>query len=106
MQYRDNEHQTWPFGHVTHCLHVLREDATCNADDTPRYTGHLHAQENHTMLFSGVGQTRMCRDWSQLRQFAVEHSACYRRPSDHYLPLLDRYKDCPDGSKPWEQMEG
>lgn len=126
-QFRDGTKQSWPFGHVTHCLHVLREDTTCNADDTPRYTGHLHAQENSTKFFSGIGQTRQCtfysirvrafrasqaltcffpsgRDWNQLREFAIENSACYRRPLDHYVPLIDRYKNCPDGSKPWEKQ--
>ncbi|KAI9743766.1 MAG: hypothetical protein M1818_002499 [Claussenomyces sp. TS43310] len=102
MAYRDNEDQMWPFAHITHCLHVLREDAICYADDTPRYTGHLHDQAKNTVFSSGTGQIRMCRDWSKLRQFGLENSACYRRPLDHYIPLLDRYKSCPDGSKPWE----
>ncbi|KAF7188224.1 Phenylalanine aminomutase (L-beta-phenylalanine forming) [Pseudocercospora fuligena] len=105
MQFRDGKEQSWPFPHVTHCLHVLREDTTCNADDTPRYTGHLHAQENSTTFFSGIGQTRQCRDWNQLRDFAIENSACYRRPLDHFVPLLDRYKNCPDGSTPWDGHE-
>lgn len=105
MNYHDNKNQTWGFEHVTHCLHVLREDATCNADDTPRYAGSLHAQVGHTVTSSGTGQIRMCRDWSKLRQFALEHSACYRRPLDYAIPLLDRYKFCPDGSTPWETHE-
>lgn len=102
MEFRDTKHQTWPFKHVTHCLHVLREDVICAADDTPRYTGHLHALTNSTEFSSGVGQVRMCRDWGKLRQFSLEHSACYRRPLDHFIPLEDRYKNCPDDSKPWE----
>ena len=102
MEYRDRMNQTWPSTHVTHCLHVLREDTTCNADDTPRYTGRLHDEANHTRVSSGTGQIRMCRDWSKLQQFALEHSACYKRPLDHPTSLLDRYKSCPDGSKPWE----
>ncbi|KID94013.1 hypothetical protein MAJ_10007, partial [Metarhizium majus ARSEF 297] len=102
MQYHDNKTQTWPYGHVTHCLHVLREDVMCAADDTPRYTGRLHAQENETVVESGIGQVRMCRDWNKLRQLAIDNSACYYRPGHHYIPLLDRYKRCPDGSKPWE----
>lgn len=105
MEHRDNLNQTWPFSHVTHCLHVLREDATCTADDTPRYTGRLHDESKHAEPSSGTGQIRMCRDWNKLRQFALDNSACYRRPIDHYIPLLDRYKNCPDGSKPWEELE-
>lgn len=105
MQYHNGENQSWPFGHVTHCLHTLREDTTCNADDTPRYTGRLHAQKNWTIPSSGTGQIRKCRDWKQLLGYAREHSACYRRPLDYYVPLIDRYKNCPDGSKPWEGLE-
>ncbi|KFG85751.1 hypothetical protein MANI_114555 [Metarhizium anisopliae] len=105
MQYHDNKTQTWPYEHVTHCLHVLREDVICAADDTPRYTGRLHAQENETVVESGIGQVRMCRDWNKLRQHAIDNSACYYRPGDHYMPLLDRYKRCPDGSEPWEKEE-
>jgi len=106
MEYRDNKNQTWETAHVTHCLHVMREDTTCNADDTPRYSGALHAQAGHKAIFSGTGQTRMCRDWSQLRQWEIENSACYRRPEhNEHMPLLDRYKFCPDDRKPWETQE-
>ncbi|KAG5987437.1 hypothetical protein E4U54_004997 [Claviceps lovelessii] len=101
-QFRDNDQQAWPFEHLTHCLLVLREDTICTADDTARYTGHLHALENKTeSVPSGVGAIRMCRDWSALRRFALEHSACYYRPLDHWIPIVDRYKRCPDGSTPW-----
>jgi Mycotoxin biosynthesis protein UstYa len=105
MEYRANANQTWQTGHVTHCLHVLREDIICNADDLPRYTGRINAEAGNHIVSSGTGQIRMCRDWSQLREFALHNSACYRRPSDHIIPLLDRYKFCPDGSKPWEKMD-
>jgi hypothetical protein len=105
MEFRDNKPITWFFEHVTHCLHVLREDVTCNADDLPRYTGRLHDEAGHSAISSGTGQMRKCRDWTKLRQFAIENSACYRRPLDHSIPLIDRYKFCPDGSKPWEMQE-
>ncbi|KAG6119941.1 hypothetical protein E4U13_007108 [Claviceps humidiphila] len=105
-QFRNNDPQSWPFEHLTHCLLVLREDTICTAEDTARYTGHLHAQENKTDgVPSGVGAIRMCRDWDALRRFAREHSACYYRPLDHWIPLADRYKRCPDGSKPWAGHE-
>ncbi|KXS93480.1 hypothetical protein AC579_9201 [Pseudocercospora musae] len=105
MQVRDGKEQSWPFPHVTHRLHGLREDETCNADDTPRYTGQLHAQGNSTKFSSGISQKRQCRGSNQLCGFAVENSAFYRRPFDHFVPLLDRYKNCPDGSTPWEGHE-
>lgn len=100
MEFRDKKEQTWPLPHVTHCLHVLREDVLCYADDLPRYTGALHDEAGHIITSSGTGQVRMCRDWKQLREWAVRRSACYHRPPDHYIPLLDRYKSCPDGSTP------
>ncbi|KAJ3497843.1 hypothetical protein NLG97_g1586 [Lecanicillium saksenae] len=106
MEYHDGKNQTWPHPHLTHCLHTLREDIMCAADDTPRYAGRLHGQENETIVTSGLGQNRMCRDWSKLYQYAVENSACYYRPTDRWIPLLDRYKKCPDGSKPWENKTG
>ena len=105
MEYRDSKLQTWFFSHVTHCLHVLREDATCNADDLPRYTGRLNNEAGNSAVSSGTGEIHMCRDWNKLREFAVKNSACYRRPSDHNVPLIDRYKNCPDGSKPWELQQ-
>ncbi|KAG6268286.1 hypothetical protein E4U49_007394 [Claviceps purpurea] len=105
-QFRNNDPQSWPFEHLTHCLLVLREDTICTAEDTARYTGHLHAQENKTDgVPSGVGAIRACRDWDALRRFAREHSACYYRPLDHWIPLADRYKRCPDGSEPWAGHE-
>ena len=53
-----------------HCFDTLRQYIMCMADDTLLYsTGHRD---------SGVNQTRMCRDWDALRQWATEHTACYR----------------------------
>ncbi|CRG86467.1 hypothetical protein PISL3812_03473 [Talaromyces islandicus] len=105
MEYRDDKPHTWDISHVTHCLHVLHEDILCYADDLPRYTGALHAEAGHHVTSSGTGEIRICRDWDQLRRWAIENSACYKRPSDHYIPLLDRYKFCPDGSEPWKHNQ-
>lgn len=105
MEYRDKKTLSWLFSHVTHCLHVLREDVTCNVDDLPRYTGRLHNEAGKVEVSSGTGEIRMCRDWNKLREFALKNSACYRRPLDHHVQLIDRYKFCPDGSKPWEKKE-
>ena len=64
---------TAPVYHSYHCLDALRMEVLCNADDTPRYTG--MNQENKA---SGTGQSRMCRDWSQLESWATTNSACWR----------------------------
>ena len=90
--------------HIIHCLNVLREEVMCNADDTPRYTGRLNAEANAKQPASGIGQVKMCRDWEQLRRWAVDHSACYRaiHAGEEGFPPIERYKFCPGGERPWE----
>lgn len=104
MEVRDGSELSWEFSHITHCLHVLREDVLCYADDFPRYTGRLHAEADQLVTSSGTGAIRMCKNWDHLRQFALDNSACYSRPLNAKSEVLDRYKSCPDGSKPWEEV--
>ena len=59
----------WSMEHDMHCFDTLRQHIMCMADDTLLYS------EGHRD--SGVNQTRMCRDWDALRQWATEHTACY-----------------------------
>ena len=75
----------------------------CDADDTPRYTGRVNQQASAEHPTSGARQTRMCRDWSYLVNWAVEHSACYKaiNLSDVDFPPIERYKFCPNGEIPW-----
>ena len=75
----------------------------CNADDTPRYAGRLNQQASAKHPISGIGQVRLCKDWSTLRNWAIEHSACYRAVNvdDPDFPLIERYKFCPNGEKLW-----
>ena len=99
----DGNNQTLAREHVAHCLNTLREEVMCNADDTPRYTGRVNEQASAEHATSGIGQTKMCRDFNQLEQWAVEHSACYK-PIDVYndsFPRIERYKFCPNGEKLW-----
>ena len=59
----------WPTEHDMHCFDTLRQNIMCQADDTLlSTTGRRDA---------GMNQTRMCRDWDALRQWATEHTACY-----------------------------
>ncbi|KAH8649692.1 hypothetical protein BGZ60DRAFT_534568 [Tricladium varicosporioides] len=84
---------TWPLGHLTHCLDSLLSDTICYADDTPWYTSRLHPGE------PGEGQTRMCRDFSKLEEWARNHTSCWRHiaPTDDIDTLL-RYRYCPKGT--------
>lgn len=101
------ESRTWHYEHVLHCLNVLRESITCRADDTPMYTGHVHGNVHAKIAKAGRGQVKMCRDWHALQEWSRARSACYR--FIHYgevgFPDLERYKFCPDGSRPWEELD-
>ena len=104
MDVRDKtkKHPTWPHRHMVHCLHALREEIECYADNFPLYIGITNPADDPP----GVGDTRMCRSWDDLRDFAINHTACWSRdgwrPGD---PFANTYKLCPDGSKPWEDLE-
>ncbi|TVY84313.1 Phenylalanine aminomutase (L-beta-phenylalanine forming) [Lachnellula suecica] len=101
----DNRPLTYPLEHVSHCLSVLLEEVMCNADDTPRYTGSLNAEAGKARPTSGIGEVRMCKDWSKLEDFAVEHSACFKAINETTpgFPTKERYKFCPDGRVLWPQ---
>ncbi|PIA98269.1 hypothetical protein CB0940_05850 [Cercospora beticola] len=80
---------TLPVQHVRHCFDAFRQFIMCHADATPLYTlGH------HT---SGDGQWHMCNDWSALRQYATERSACFHDRVGHEA-VEDQFGDCDDGS--------
>ncbi|KAL5343832.1 hypothetical protein BJX70DRAFT_351870 [Aspergillus crustosus] len=77
-----------PGAHMNHCFDALRQYVICNADTTPLYTfGDFTA---------GDGQTHQCRDWSQLRDYATRHTACYRDSVEH-IPLGEHFGFCDDG---------
>ena len=69
----------------------------CHADDTPRYTGRLHAQANVSGPQSGIGQMRKCRDFDKLYEWSLANSACYADPADPNASAEDWFKGCPDG---------
>ena len=100
----DSLPQSWPHSHILHCLNVLRESVMCNADDTPLYTGRLHKEAHATLPKAGIGSIKMCRSWAKLQAFARDHSACWARIGidDSTFPETERYKYCPDGSRPWD----
>ena len=108
-EYRDGTPQSVPWPHIQHCLLILRDDIMCNADDTPRYTGFQNWGA------SGYGQSRMCRNWTQLEDWALqpEQESCWRnipgvmgdKPGDHSNQLLERYRFCSDQNPYKEQAE-
>lgn len=99
----DGVTQTLPRSQVMHCLNAFREDIVCNADDTPRYTGRVNQQASAVDPISGTGQKRQCKDWRKLREWAIEHSACYKGVDfdDPGFHSIERYKFCPNGEKLW-----
>lgn len=98
----------WGYDHAIHCLNELRESVMCNADDTPLYTGQLNANVHANEVVNGRGMVRMCRDWDVLMQWADERSACYlsedKNRKNETFSELDRYKNCPHGARPWEDI--
>ncbi|KAI1474198.1 hypothetical protein F4774DRAFT_430041 [Daldinia eschscholtzii] len=94
----------WHYPHLMHCLNILRESVVCNANDTPLYIKRLHKNVYEEHPRAGTGTIKMCRDWNKLLSWSRARSACYR-PVDSADNEIDRYKTCPDGTRPWEQME-
>ncbi|MCJ1310854.1 hypothetical protein MMC25_004522 [Agyrium rufum] len=79
---------TYPVEHTRHCLDALRQYVYCKADSSPLYTfGDKTA---------GNGQLHQCRDWTELRDFATQNTACYR-DSVGDIPLKDHFGFCDDG---------
>ncbi|MCJ1330126.1 hypothetical protein MMC10_006808 [Thelotrema lepadinum] len=87
--------QSRPFSHLTHCMSSLREDTLCRADDTPRYT------TSSSSAGTGKGQVRMCRSWTQLKEWASGYNACYSytNQTDPDYPQVLRFANCPAGSE-------
>ena len=106
MDVRSGKPSSWPHEHLVYCLHSLREDVECYADDFPHYTGRLNDEKDHLITSPGVGETRMCRSWDRFREFTMAHTACWSKEHWHEGdPVIDSYKSCPDGSKPWEDLD-
>ncbi|MCJ1408889.1 hypothetical protein MMC19_002966 [Ptychographa xylographoides] len=98
VELRDGQALSIDLEHALHCLEGLRQDVICHADDTPRYTSFAHPG------LSGVGQVRMCRDWSKLEAWSEAHHSCWRdiQPTGIDDTLL-RYRYCPTGS-PYQEL--
>ncbi|KAH8891091.1 hypothetical protein GQ53DRAFT_823729 [Thozetella sp. PMI_491] len=89
LQVRRGEETGIPVEHDLHCFDVIRKSIVCEASDQ-LLVWHGEA------LTLGVNQTRQCRDWSALRDWATAHTACYK---DFYPgPGETRYGHCDDGT--------
>ena len=64
------------------------QSVVCNADNTPLYTfGDFTA---------GDGQLHQCRNWTELREYAAKHTACYKDTVKD-VPLGDHFGFCDEG---------
>ncbi|QSZ35664.1 hypothetical protein DSL72_006786 [Monilinia vaccinii-corymbosi] len=96
MEFWQGKPQSRRWEHVIHCVDQLRQEALCNADDTPRYS------TSDNIPVSGMGQVRMCRSWEKLEEWAKKYNSCYRyvnqTASYEDFPQIERFIWCPEGS--------
>jgi len=79
---------SYPVQHARHCFDAFRQFIMCHADNTPLYTLGRHT--------SGDGQWHMCKDWSALRRYAHEKSACFRDRTGNET-LREQFGHCGNG---------
>lgn len=91
----------YKYTHALHCIEVMRELVMCNADDYPLYKGALNAAAGQANPRAGYGTMKMCRDWNKMSTWAKERAACWQEEDVH--DLRDKFKNCPEGRKPWER---
>ncbi|KAF2763638.1 hypothetical protein EJ03DRAFT_332572 [Teratosphaeria nubilosa] len=88
---------------VLHSLNVLWEDTLCAARTDPM-TISEELVANRTAI-NEAGQTRQCRDWSEVERFRVQNSACFKgmggaRKQKH---MIEEWQNCPKGS-PYQEL--
>ena len=89
------------FAHLIHCLEILRQEVVCNADETPLLTG------TAAQGLPGLGQARMCRDWSKLQDWLRQYNACYDHTGNDIpgYPEIEHFRNCPPGSPYFENSQ-
>ncbi|KAF6224524.1 hypothetical protein HO133_011101 [Letharia lupina] len=95
------------YHHVEHCLDGLLQDVYCHADDTPWFELPPKPFRQGYDPF----QTRQCRNWDRLVDWAAGYDACYR--DDNVTDVNGReveseyehYTFCPEGSEYVPEME-
>ncbi|KAI1113337.1 hypothetical protein F5Y14DRAFT_212115 [Nemania sp. NC0429] len=80
--------------HLVHCMDHLMQNIICEADDTPFYTS------TTANITTGQGQTRMCRSWDRLNEWAEENTACfaYINETQGVNDVVERFRYCSPGS--------
>ncbi|OTB02919.1 hypothetical protein M426DRAFT_322163 [Hypoxylon sp. CI-4A] len=95
--------QSRRWGHILHCVDQLRQEALCNADDTPRFS----TMDDRPV--TGLNQMRMCRSWDKLEEWARQYTACYRyinqTASYSEVPQVERFVWCPKDSPYKKEVE-
>lgn len=87
---REGKQPSKPLEHAMHCFDALRQSEMCHASSQLLViTGHGHSH--------GFNQTRQCRSWDALREFATEHTACYWDDEIPEGEIRDRWEMCDDG---------
>ncbi|KAF2687590.1 hypothetical protein K458DRAFT_331725 [Lentithecium fluviatile CBS 122367] len=92
--YNYNRPQLDSYVHLVHCMDHLMQNIICEADDTPFYTS------TTSNITTGHQQTRMCRSWDRLTEWAEEHSSCfaYINETQGVNSVIERFRYCPKGS--------
>lgn len=85
----------YPLHHALHCFDALRQHIMCHADNTPLY--------GKGDGMAGDGQIHRCRDWTALRDYATQNTACFRdgKPG---MSFEDRFGMCDDGTDGLEEL--
>ncbi|KAH6676507.1 hypothetical protein B0J14DRAFT_690766 [Halenospora varia] len=91
------QYSTGRYEQILHCPDAIRQDITCNVDDTSMPMTNFHNSE------IGDGQPRMCRSMNKLIAWGQEpeRHACYHRWSDYYprvTNIIEMYVFCEKGS--------
>ncbi|KAI0855866.1 hypothetical protein F4860DRAFT_507181 [Xylaria cubensis] len=92
--YNYNRPQLDSYTHLVHCMDHLMQNILCEADDTPFYTS------TTSNITTGLGQTRMCRSWDRLTEWAEENTACfaYINETQGVDEVIKRFRYCSPGS--------
>ncbi|KAI1165518.1 hypothetical protein F5B18DRAFT_609907 [Nemania serpens] len=102
-EFKTGKPQSRKWGHVIHCVDHLRQEAICNADDTPRFS------TESEIPVTGMNQVRTCRSWEKLEAWARQYTACYRyinaTKSLSEYPQVERFVWCPKGSPYIKEVE-
>ncbi|KAI1303856.1 hypothetical protein F5Y03DRAFT_407166 [Xylaria venustula] len=102
-EFKTGKPQSRRWGHILHCVDQLRQEAICNADDTPRFS------TEDEIPVTGLDQIRMCRSWDKLEEWARQYTACYRyinqTASYSEVPQVERFVWCPKDSPYQKEVE-